>query len=170
MALSGGVLCTEQTGLDQVPPEAFQGLWVVSGVTWEARHAHEPSAGKIVPGKVYEGRKEEITFRRHSSGTLQQIWHGKDPGDVKSSKGITVMELTVKSLKYRWWSDHEDMYRHLTLNGDGTAVLKIFWPKEIETLALKEKTSRAAEGGEPAVKPADKDFAKPQPSAPIPRR
>lgn len=128
-----GAVCAETKSIDKVPPATFQGVWKVTKVTWQKRHAHEPNADKITDEELTEGRVDRIHFRRHKSGAIQQIEPSKDSDEVSWSRGINVLELSESTLMYRWWSDHKDQYRQITLNSDGTAVHKIFWPKKIET-------------------------------------
>jgi hypothetical protein len=134
----------------------FQGTWSVTRVTWKKHHEHEPDADKITEERVVEGRVARVHFRRHKAGALQQFEPSNPPEEVSWSRGITILELTDNTLRHRWWSDHEDMYRQLTLTPDGNAVLTIFWPKDIETHYLKQKMGEPDGGGQQATRPESK--------------
>jgi len=139
--------CADSKGIDKVPPAEFQGDWQVEKVTWKRPDEHKPNADKITEEGVIKGRIDRIYFRRHESGALQQFAPSTEPGEASWSRGITVLELTKNTLKYRLWSEHPNMYRQITLNPDGSAVLTIYWPKEIETHYLKRNKGEQVSGG-----------------------
>ncbi|MBC7980191.1 MAG: hypothetical protein H7Y36_06480 [Armatimonadetes bacterium] len=151
-----GLSGAEPKGIDTVPPVKFQGTWSVTKVTWKKRYEHEPDADKITEEKVAEGRVARVHFRRHKTGSLQQFEPSNHTEVVSWSRGITILELTDNTLRYRLWSDHQDMYQQITLTQDGNAVLTIFWPKEIETHYLKRKMGKQRGGGQPATRPESK--------------
>ncbi|TLD72544.1 hypothetical protein FEM03_00250 [Phragmitibacter flavus] len=84
---------------------------------------------------------QEIAFRRHESGAIQQVWT-KQGGEVIKSKGITITEVTENTLTYRIWSDHPTWKTIITIKEDGSAVLQVRSLKHQETfiLAKGEKT------------------------------
>jgi hypothetical protein len=129
--------------IKDTPSENFQGIWTVKkhyfrtlteGADDFDSLGEESSAGKF-------SARQEIRFRRHASGAIQQIWMNKD-GEVTTSKGIEILEVTPTRLVYRAWSDHPTWKTIVTVGEDGSSVYQVRSLKHQETfiLTMGEKT------------------------------
>jgi hypothetical protein len=150
-----------------VPAEKFQGTWTVQkhyfrtlteGADDFDSLGEESSEGKF-------SARQEIRFRRHTSGAIQQIWTNQD-GEVTRSKGIEILEVTPTRLVYRAWSDHPTWKTIITIGEDGSAVYQVRSLKHQETAILNkagardpsehETESEQDGGGQPATRPEAK--------------
>jgi len=122
-----------------VPSDKFQGIWTVKKHYF--RTLTEGSDDFDSLGEESSGGKfpvqQEIRFRRHDSGAIQQIWMNQD-GEVTKSKGIEILEATPTRLVYRAWSDHPTWKTIITIDKDGIAVFQVKSLKHQETTILSK--------------------------------
>lgn len=121
-----------------VPPE-FQGIWTVQKHYFRTLRegadnfdslGEESAAGKF-------SARQEIRFRRHESGAIQQIWTNQ-AGEVTRSKGIEILEITHARLVFRAWSDHPTWKTIITIGEDGSAIYQVRSLKHQETAILNK--------------------------------
>ena len=122
---------------DQVPNQRFQGNWKVERHFFRTLQEGETDFGSLgdeSPQGKFPSR-QEIRFRRHDSGAIQQIWTDQT-GEVTRSKGIAILDVTPQVLAYRAWSDHPTSKSIITITEDGSAVFQIRSLKHQETFIL----------------------------------
>ncbi len=128
-------LCAKPDVTSKVPPEKFQGTWTVIKETWQGR---SENYDKINEKPVKKGKFKRFYFRKYND-KIHFYESFDQPDDPRWQREVTILELTETKLKFRSISSHKDSFKELSVAEDGTAVLKVFWPKDIATYYLKGK-------------------------------
>lgn len=130
-----------------VPDAKFQGVWTVKKLyfrTLMEGAADFDSWGEESSEGTFPTR-QEIRFRRHKSGAIQQIWTDQD-GEVTRSKGIEILETTPTRLVFRAWSDHPTWKTIISIGADGRAVYQVRSLKHQETAILDKAVEHERQG------------------------